>query len=334
MISTLAIVGSWIAVMHSHRVTNLLGPWITVCLVTTMAIVAGCGGARAQVPQRVENVRLSVDGVDREYFLYSPALAPRRDAYVMLFLHGGGGTPQQVMRELGPELFAMADTSGVHVVIPQAIDKLWDFGGGRISRELDRDVHDRGYFAAMFRDLEQKLPLARRGVFATGISRGGHASWFLACEFPDRVRAIAPVAMPLPAYLETRCAEGPPVGVMIINGTEDPIVPYNGGTITIGRRQRDEVLSTPATVELWRARNGCAGEPSQQARVDAARDRTNIDISEWRDCAGDPVVLYKVNGGGHTWPSGRSLLPRFLVGRTTRDINGVDTVAEFFAEFQ
>jgi len=52
---------------------------------------------------------------------------------------------------------------------------------------------------------------------------------------------------------------------------------------------------------------------------------------EYSGCINESkVVLYRIEGGGHTWPGGLQYLPVRLVGRTTRDINGCDEIWEFF----
>ena len=43
---------------------------------------------------------------------------------------------------------------------------------------------------------------------------------------------------------------------------------------------------------------------------------------------GTEVVLYVIEGGGHTWP-GREPLLRFL-GKSTRDISANDLIWDFF----
>jgi len=52
--------------------------------------------------------------------------------------------------------------------------------------------------------------------------------------------------------MEDDCVSGPPVGMAIMNGTADPIVPYDGGWITLRRskQKRDIVLSTDKTIAL------------------------------------------------------------------------------------
>ncbi|MEM6989383.1 MAG: hypothetical protein AAF721_02760 [Myxococcota bacterium] len=44
-----------------------------------------------------------------------------------------------------------------------------------------------------------------------------------------------------------------------------------------------------------------------------------------------PVVVYRVEGGGHTWPGGRQYLPQSLIGRVSRDILGTRHIFNFFA---
>ena len=43
------------------------------------------------------------------------------------------------------------------------------------------------------------------------------------------------------------------------------------------------------------------------------------------------VILYTVEGGGHTWPGGKPL-PERIVGRTTHEINASRIMWEFFLQ--
>jgi polyhydroxybutyrate depolymerase len=42
------------------------------------------------------------------------------------------------------------------------------------------------------------------------------------------------------------------------------------------------------------------------------------------------VIFYTVEGAGHTWPGGKSLLPERIVGKTTYKIKATDVIWEFF----
>jgi polyhydroxybutyrate depolymerase len=51
----------------------------------------------------------------------------------------------------------------------------------------------------------------------------------------------------------------------------------------------------------------------------------------YTSCADDAaVVLYTVQGGGHTWPGGKPL-PEWFVGRTTYSIDATSLMWAFFS---
>lgn len=303
-------------------------------LILSLCLLAACAARRGAVRSLSEH-EIAVDGVKRNYFVYKPhdleEAAPRPLVFV---LHGGGGRGKQIARETGPKFHALADRDGFVVVYPDAYDKMWDFGVGKVSNELDVRVDDRAYFAALLDELPRRYKIDPRRIFATGISRGGQASYFIACSFPGKIRAIAAVAMPLPRFMREPCGDAPPVGVAILNGTDDPLVPYGGGEIRVFRKQRGAVHSTEETVAFWRARNACTADPTSKRRINPEADETHVDRIAWTDCRGAPVVLYTIEGGGHTWPSGSQYLPRRVIGRVTRDIDGAEEIWSFFKGFE
>lgn len=306
---------------------------ILACLATSC--VTGCAVA-APAEGALSGHTVTVGNREREYLLYTPvdaANSTERRPLVLVF-HGGGGKAKQIAREVGPTLQPIADREGFFIVYPNAVNKMWDFGAGEVSEALKERVDDRGYFGDLLLELTQDYPIDGDRIFATGISRGGQASYFLACAFPDRVRAIAPVAMPMPAFMRGLCAEAKSTGVAIFNGTDDPLVPYGGGEIKVGRRERGEVMSTDATVDFWRTVNGCAPRPTGTDVLDDKDDGMRVVETRYEHCKGDPVLLYRIEGGGHTWPNGRQYLPRFLVGDVNRDIDGATEVWAFFSRFR
>jgi polyhydroxybutyrate depolymerase len=42
------------------------------------------------------------------------------------------------------------------------------------------------------------------------------------------------------------------------------------------------------------------------------------------------VILYRIRGGGHTWPGGAQYLPASIVGPVCRDIDATDVIWKFF----
>ncbi|MGH8551127.1 MAG: alpha/beta hydrolase family esterase [Methylococcales bacterium] len=280
---------------------------------------------------------MSVAGVQRDYILYAPKKANefKGKRPLVLVLHGGGGTSEFAVRNTAGKFNELADRDGFYVVYPNAYNKMWDFGEGKVSEQLETRVNDFAYFKQLLASLLERYPIDPKRVFATGISRGGQASYFLACKVGG-FRAIAPVAMPLPDFLKSDCEKGPPVGLAIFNGTDDPLVPYSGGQIKVFKQERGKVLSTLDTVKLWLARNGCgAPKISSTEKIDIVNDDTYVEKVTWEEaCPLSPVVLYRIEGGGHTWPSGTQYLPGFIVGKVTRDIDGAVEAWRFFQGFK
>ncbi len=277
--------------------------------------------------------RFEHDGQRREYLSYVPRgaaeLAGPRP--LVMVLHGGGGTARQISRGTRRRFDQLADRHGFFVVYPQAIDKLWDTGGGVRSESLSPRRDDLGFLMAVMDRMASAYPIDPSRIFATGISRGGQASFMLACR-SGRIRAIGVVAMNLPKQLSRNCRTSGPVGLVLINGTEDPLVPYDGGRVTVFGKAYDQVASVDQTLSNFGARNGCGGAPAAQ-RIDRVDDGTHVERQDWR-CSRAPMSLFKVVGGGHTWPSGRSIIPRRIVGRNSRDIVAADVIWGFFAQFR
>jgi len=62
----------------------------------------------------------------------------------------------------------------------------------------------------------------------------------------------------------------------------------------------------------------------------AMGDGTRVRRSEYPGCMhGRELVLYTIEGGGHTWPGGPSVA-RLVVGRVSRDIDATSTIWDFF----
>lgn len=278
---------------------------------------------------------IQVDGVKRSYLLYKPRNLDRTKSHpLVLVMHGGGGTARGLYRDTRGSFTALADEHGFYLAYPNAVKRMWDFGAGKVSEELKVRTDDRQFFANLLNHLIGSLPVDKQRVFATGISRGGQASYFLACQFPERIRAIAPITMPMPAFMAADCKATPDIGLALLNGTQDPVVPYEGGQIVVRGKKRGSVLSTERTLTTWLSRNGCSMKPTAERTIDPVADNTSVQRTDWTQCSGAQVRLYRIEGGGHTWPSGSQYLPVRVVGEVTRDIDGANEVWEFFSMFK
>ena len=112
----------------------------------------------------------------------------------------------------------------------------------------------------------------------------------------------------------------------------DPLVPFDGGQVHFFRRELGEVISTPDTVAFWVAANGCdpTARTEQLPDLDSG-DGTRIQLDTYSRCDDDvSVVLYTVEGGGHTLPGGTLYILRFVIGRVSRDLHAGEAIWQLF----
>ena len=153
----------------------------------------------------------------------------------------------------------------------------------------------------------------------------------LAARLAGQLAAIAPVAGPMPVPADATCHPRRPVSVLLIHGTADPIVPYDGGHVN-GRGRGGDVRSVAWTYRRWRAIDHCPGRPVTTWLPVRRSDGTKVSRTASPGCAAaTSTVLYTVRGGGHTWPGGLQYLPVALVGRTTRQLDASQVILRFFA---
>jgi len=69
------------------------------------------------------------------------------------------------------------------------------------------------------------------------------------CEIPEKIAAIAPVAGYMLVNLLSVTPQSSNVSILIICGTADPFIPWNGGKIRFGDKELGEVLSARDTVD-------------------------------------------------------------------------------------
>jgi polyhydroxybutyrate depolymerase len=226
--------------------------------------------------------------------------------------HGAGGESVGMAEHTG--LSAAATERGYAVVYPEGIGRRWN--DGRVRSGGQDDV---GFIRLLLDSLTRELPVDPNRIYAAGISNGAGLAYRIACELPGTLAAIAPVAGAPAAALEARCAATRPVSVISYRGTRDRQMPYDGGA----------VLSAPRSAALFATVNGCTPTPVVTAEPDTARDGTRVRRSVYGGCRESrEVVLYTIEGGGHTWPGGPPVGRR--VGRVSRDIDASRTMLDFF----
>ncbi len=242
-----------------------------------------------------EAARLSVNGQTRTFLLERPAEQAPRPTLIML--HGGGGASEQEMRLSG--LAQLGPREGFVAVFPQALGGLWNFfqPGTETAQYVEFFQrhgglpNDVAFLKLLVADLVQKGVADPKRVYAAGRSLGGVMVLRLACIDTGSFAAIGLLITAMPEVTGSDCHPPKPLPVLMINGTDDRILPYKGE-----RSPRGDILwSAQRLVAFFSDLNGCA-EPDQELVLH------DIVIERSTRCAGGPVIFYRVVGGGHDLP--------------------------------
>ncbi len=266
-------------------------------------------------------------GVTRTYLIHVPASYDGRQAVpLVLVFHGGGGQPLGMVRISG--MNDVADRHGFIAVYPAGLNRQWK-DGRTAALSPPSDV---AFIDALIHKLESDYRIDGKRVYATGISNGAFFSFRLACELGGEIAAIAPVSGSLPSGFHDAC-KNDPVSVMMINGTADRLVLYDGGRVGGPFVAQGDSIPVSQAFSIWAKSEGCAQIPRSAKVPDVdPNDGTTTAIQTFDDCRnGTSVQLYTVTGGGHTWPGGPQYLPPAIVGVVSHDFDASETMWQFFA---
>jgi polyhydroxybutyrate depolymerase len=275
---------------------------------------------------------ITVGGYKRVYLLYVPrGLA--KGAPLVLALHGSGEDGTQMRIQTGYGFDREADAHGFAVAYPDGYEGYWNacnIAGDYAANTLNID--DVGFLSALAEKLSHEIGSDPARVFAAGVSRGGQMAFRLALEAPARFRAVAAVSANLPAPGNFKCkavAHGTP-SVMIMNGTADPLSPYEGGEVRLFGlfMARGRVLSSRESGQYFADYNHIVEKP--QTHETPAADGMRVEDVRWRGGGSAEVELVGIHGGGHGMPQPWRRLPH-LLGPTPREPNGPATIWAFFA---
>ena len=298
---------------HPHgRAQPAAAPATTVTTSTPTTTAGGCAPARP-APSGQRTVSLGFSGVTRNYLVYVPSAYRGDRAVPALFeFHGYGSNAAQQL--VYGDFRPLADQNDFIIVAPNGQGAEPHFNLTAPAGQPD----DVAFTLAVLDRVESDYCVDTRRVFATGMSDGGAMTSVLACRAADRFAAFGPVAVEL--YV-AGCAPDRPIPIAAFHGTSDPVVPFNGGTVSCcGNPQ---IPSAPVAMAGWAQHNGCS-----TAYVDEPLSSEVVE-RHWTGCRPNGEVrFYMIQGGGHTWPG--SAVTLGSLGLTTRQISATDTLWAFF----
>jgi len=251
---------------------------------------------------------------------------------LVIALHGAGGGAESILEH--DNWAKLADEEGFVVVAPNGLParprlpgnflanpQVWNSGQLREGSPRTK-IDDVAYIRQLLDELASQVPFDKTRVFATGHSNGGGMTFRLGAEMSDRLAAIGTVAgmvavdNPQPAK---------PLPTLFIFGTEDPLLPIDGGESSLPWGTR----TTPPVADLmekWAKAMQCDTQPTTLSEDDAIRQ-----VRYQSPQNGPELTILYLKGHGHQWPgASRNLPPRWIGPITSK----LDATAELWKFFQ
>lgn len=271
--------------------------------------------------QTTVNGSFMFGGKNRTYSFYVPAsYNASTPVPLVLGLHGtsSSGAEFAEYRDFRP----IADTANFIMVHPDGSTLLgvrfWNYGN-----VFGSTVDDVGFLEALIDTISAHYSINHNRVYCTGMSNGSFMAYYLACE-SDRFAAIGTVAGSMSTNMYADCNPSRPTPSIHIHGTDDDINPYEGTSNMVG---------IDAVNRFWVDQNNCDTVPivSPLPDIIISDDATATQYLYANGTDGNTVELFKVSGGGHSWP-GRPMPNSSEV--TCMDFDACVEIWRFFSQYE
>ena len=268
------------------------------------------------------NGKITSAGEERRYILHIPeSYNPSMPTPLVISMHGFADWPARHARFSGWN--EVADEFGFIVVYPMGTNFPLRWLAHDLLDENGASNPDITFISDLIDNLKQELNIDAKRIYMNGFSNGAGMMYLSACVFGDEIAAVGGVAG---AYLFPweACRFNKPIPAIFFHGTEDQIVQYDGG---VSKRHNISFPSIMKFVEGWAANNQC--DPGATV-LPSTIEMSSVRYTNCEENA--DVILYSIEGGGHSWPGGKDL-PRWIVGHTTHDMNATRLMWNFYERY-
>ena len=293
----------------------------------------------------VKDQVFSIDGIERTYDLYVPSKKVSGDRPLVLLLHGHFGDADVMTGANNKPApykvwLSIAEREGWYVLIPDGLtgpDGSQGWNDCRKNSTVNPASDDVKFLNSLTDKITSKHWVDKSRIYIHGTSNGGNMSYRMAQEAGNKYRAFAAIVSQMTEVSKCKSLNHP-ISALVMNGTKDPILPYEGGKVgkrKVGQDKRGAVISTEETINYWLENNAIRSKPIvKRLPNNNKKDRSTVLVKQYLGGKNNTeVVLYEIRGGGHTEPSltehfGR--LYKRIVGKQNKDFEMAEEVWKFF----
>jgi polyhydroxybutyrate depolymerase len=315
--------------------------WNRITYIILLIIFINCSNRRLHIndPNYLW-LNIRYQNLERKSLLFYPenyekenfSLNPNIRTYPLLIsLHGGGGSIDSNIKLTRGRLIELKEKYRFFLLFPEGYDKQWNDGRDvPNSKAHQENIDDAGYIKYLIEYMKKHFPIDENNVYIFGISNGGMMSFRIACEYSNEITGFASIAATMPEHLKSDCIIKKKLKMILIHGTEDPLVPFNGGDVKVLFRKRGKVLSAEETIQFWLNKNEC-DKKALISSLEKDSDTKTL-ISHYKCKNQSFVRFYKILNGGHTWPGGFQYLPEWYIGKTTQNFRAEEEIIQYFLQ--
>jgi polyhydroxybutyrate depolymerase len=252
---------------------------------------------------------IEAGGRRRTYLRVTPG-SLRAEAPLLLALHGTSQRGRSMRAFSGRTLDALAERIGSELVYLDGYGRAWnDARLVRTSQAQKRNVDDVAFVTAV-------VERFARPTIAIGYSNGGQLLHRILRERRGLLDGAVLIAAGLPVDEDFSLVGVEPdrIRMLLLHGTADPIVPYEGGRTRMLGRTLGRVQSAMATAESY--------APPTVPEILRAGDIQRTDWGRVRQ-----VTQF---GVGHVIPNRETSPARLVVGPSHHDLDVGEEMEEFF----
>ena len=224
---------------------------------------------------------------------------------------------------------SLAEQENFIVVYPEAIGRRWYYDRGYEFGAHSENYDDTLFITTLVDTLKTQINISK--VYLVGMSSGGFMTQRIACETSNQFAAFSVVGSTAFPGLDAICADAPSVPLLMIHGTADADVPWQGLLAPEMSPYPYTTLPMQDTLSLWATHNDC-NLNFEMERLPSASPETHIEHYQFDDCARD-LQLYAVVGGGHAWIGIPNRLPTSFSGIVNTDLVAGDVIWDFLQTY-
>ena len=315
--------------------------WIAVIYLFCLA------SANAAHAASVTSVDIARPEGQRHYLMATPDHLASGKHPLVILLHGHRGSAAQVLGQNGSAgplsvWLQIADREQVLVAAPDGAkgnDGTTGWNDCRADATSSPKTDDTGFISAIIDKEIAAHDADPARVYVMGMSNGGIMTFRLATEIAPKLAGFAAVSASM-ASNSVCSAPKMPLSALIISGTADPLVPYQGGAIHFHgfpTPNRGSVIGIEDSALFWRKLDQISTEASTTEIVHRdPDDQTRATRMTWGSARDKvQVELIRIDKGGHLEPSITRPLGRvytLLFGAQNGDLEAAEEAWTFFKD--